>query len=147
MMSWQQLETDDPDLAAFGRRYLHDRVAYLATIRPDGSPRLHPVRPVLGARRLFLLVNPTSPKGRDLRRDGRYVLHCDATGDGRRDLHEFYVRGRAGLAADPALRQRVQERSSFAREEDLLFECEVTGAFSTVYGPGGTPERRTWGAP
>ena len=51
-MSWQQLETADPELADFGKKYLHDQVAYLATIRQDGSPRLHPVRPVIGDGRL-----------------------------------------------------------------------------------------------
>ncbi len=37
-MSWKTLEDQQPDLAAFGKARLHNNVAYLATIRKDGSP-------------------------------------------------------------------------------------------------------------
>ncbi|MGH2405330.1 MAG: pyridoxamine 5'-phosphate oxidase family protein, partial [bacterium] len=50
-------------------------MAYLATLRGDGAPRVHPVTPIVGEGRLFLFMEPTSPKGHDLRRDGRYALH------------------------------------------------------------------------
>ena len=47
------------ELAAFGVGRLHDQVAYLATVKADGAPRLHPVRPVISADRLFAFVVPT----------------------------------------------------------------------------------------
>jgi hypothetical protein len=146
-MSWQLLATAEPELAAFGEGRLHDQVAYLATIRPDGSPRLHPLRPIIGGGRLFTFMEPTSPKGHDLRRDGRYVLHCTATGASPWDLNEFGVEGRAVAVTDPATRQLAIAATSFPRDEHfVLFELGVESAFSTVYGANGQPVRRRWRA-
>ncbi len=44
-MSWSELEREAPELAAFGVQRLTRGVAYLATVRKDGSPRVHPVSP------------------------------------------------------------------------------------------------------
>ena len=41
-MSWQLLEDQHPELAAFGAERLNGKVAYLATIRKDGSPGFTP---------------------------------------------------------------------------------------------------------
>ena len=46
-MSWQSLENNHPELAAFGAERLNGNVAYLATVRQDGSPRVHPVTPII----------------------------------------------------------------------------------------------------
>lgn len=146
-MSWHALTTHDPDLAAVGARYLHDQVAYLATVRPDGAPRLHAVRPIVTADRLFLFMEPTSPKGHDLRRDGRYALHCTATGERPWDLHEFSVDGVAHPIDDPAARAIANAGTGLPRDERfVLFELEVASALSTVYGPDGRPVRRRWRA-
>lgn len=80
-MPWKDLETADPPLAAFGRERLHGRVAYLATSRANGAPRVHPVTPIIGDGRCFLFMEPTSPKGRDLERDARFALHCAVSDD------------------------------------------------------------------
>jgi hypothetical protein len=40
---WSHLAAAMPDLASFGRQRLEGRIAHLATVRPDGSPRVHPV--------------------------------------------------------------------------------------------------------
>ena len=63
-MSWQALADAAPELAAFGAERLHDQVAYLATVKPDGSPRLHPVRPVVTGGRLFVLPRGDLAEGR-----------------------------------------------------------------------------------
>ena len=47
---------------------------YLATVRADGGPRVHPVSPVITDEGLFCFIID-SPKRRDLERDGRYALH------------------------------------------------------------------------
>ncbi len=48
-MSWTTLETADPELAAFGaERFTSTGVAYLATVRGDGAPRVYPVTPIIG---------------------------------------------------------------------------------------------------
>jgi hypothetical protein len=51
-------------------------VAYLATIRRDGSPRLHPFCPFLAGDDLCAAIPESSPKGNDLRRDPRCVIHA-----------------------------------------------------------------------
>jgi hypothetical protein len=56
-MSWHRFAAADPEFAAFGKERLHDKVAYLATIRADGAPRLHPVRPIVGDNRLFIFID------------------------------------------------------------------------------------------
>ncbi len=75
MTDWKTFTQQAPELAAFGKARFSSGVAYLATVRADGSPRVHPVTPIIGEQ-LFLFMEPTSPKGDDLRRDDRYALHC-----------------------------------------------------------------------
>jgi hypothetical protein len=146
-MSWQALADAAPDLAAFGAERLHDRVAYLATVKPDCSPRLSPVRPVVAEGRLFVFAEPQSPKVRDLARDSRYALHGTATGDDPWDLREFAAEGTARRVGDPSLRAIANAGSAFPRDEHLvLFELAVGTALSTVYGTDGQAQRQRWHA-
>ena len=63
-MSWKILEERNPELAAFGAERLNGKVAYLATIRKDGSPRVHPMTPIIGQGHLFVFTDcvKTAPK-------------------------------------------------------------------------------------
>jgi pyridoxamine 5'-phosphate oxidase-like protein len=147
-MSWQALAEAAPDLATFGAERIHDRVAYLATIKPDGAPRLSPVRPVVAAGSLFVFTEAASPKVRDLESDGRYALHGTATGDEPWDLREFAVEGTARRIDDDRAQAIGNAGSAFPRDERfLLFELSVSAASSTVYGADGQPDRRRWRAP
>ncbi|HRE48020.1 MAG TPA: hypothetical protein PLD47_09870 [Aggregatilineales bacterium] len=149
-MSWHRLAIADPELAAFGKERLHDRGAYLATIRKDGSPRLHPVRPIVSDKHLFVFMGSTSPKQHDMVRDGRYVLHGTITNPdgGPWEFYEFYVEGRGILVNDPAMYQIANAATAYPRNETfILFELHVEGAFSTVYGIDGQPIRRRWRTP
>ncbi len=77
MVTWKQFAAAEGDLADVGRLLLFQftvGLAFLATVRKDGAPRLHPVCPVLSGDHLFVLITPTSPKRSDLLRDGRYAL-------------------------------------------------------------------------
>jgi hypothetical protein len=146
-MSWEALAAAAPELAAFGAGRLHDQVAYLATLKPNGAPRLHPVRPVVAGGRLFVFTEATSPKVGDLERDGRYALHGTATSDQPWDLREFAVGGTAGRVEDEGMRASADAGTAFARDERfLLFELDVEAAISTVYGPDGQPHRQRWRA-
>jgi hypothetical protein len=88
-------------------------------------------------------MEPASPKGHDLRRGSRYVLHCTATGEQPWDLKEFYVDGTAHEAN--AGRAVANSGTSFPRDEHfVLFELDVTSAFSTEFGPDGQPIRQRW---
>lgn len=143
-MRWQKFADENPELAAFGAGRFASGVAYLATIRGDGGPRVHPVTPILGAGRVFVFMEPSSPKGRDLERDGRYMLHA-AVEDPSGGQGEFYVRGRARRVDDARTRSLAAEAASYSpAERYILFELEVDEAFSTVYAEDGVPLRRRW---
>ena len=142
-MSWGTFEQQQPDLAAFGVERLNDRVAYLATVRKDGSPRVHPMTPIIGEGHLFVFMEPTSPKGHDLRRNGRYAIHCtvsDTTGESG----EFSIAGQAHLVEDPTLRALAARLSSYnPAPRYILFEFDIERPASTVY-PDGHPVRQHW---
>jgi hypothetical protein len=145
MTSWQEFTQQAPALAAFGEARFQSGVAYLGTLRPNGGPRVHPVTPIIGEQ-LFLFMEPTSPKGKDLQRDPRYTLHCsveDSDGGGG----EFYVRGRATLTADPRIREQAAQASSYPPQDRyILFILTVEFAFMNRYVDGEpTPQR--WQAP
>jgi hypothetical protein len=110
MTSWAEFARQVPELAAFGEARFRSGVAYLGTVRADGSPRVHPVTPILGEQ-LFLFMEPTSPKGKDVLRDARYTLHC-AVEDSSGGEGEFYVRGRAMRIDDPAVRAQAPDVES-----------------------------------
>jgi hypothetical protein len=143
-MSWRKLEEAMPELAAFGAEHFRRfDVAYLATVRKDGAPRVHPVTPIVGQGHLFLFMEPTSPKGHDLRRDGRYALH-GAVSDGTGNSGEFVVSGRARFVEEPELRAVATELASYTpAERYILFELEVETALATQYLDG-EPVRQRW---
>src|SRR5262245_11046307 len=100
-ISWGEFSAAEPDLAAFGADRLRNPPAYLATVRDDGRPRVHPVTPILAPDALYLFMEPTSPKGRDLREREWFALHTGVP-DGRGTGGEFWISGRAEPIDDPA---------------------------------------------
>jgi hypothetical protein len=145
MASWEEFTRQAPELAAFGKARFASGVAYLGTLRADGGPRVHPVTPIIGEN-LFLFMEPTSPKGKDLQRDARYTLHCsveDSSGGGG----EFYVRGQATLSDDPAMRAQAVQASPYAPQDRyILFVLTVEFAFMNQYIDGKSAPR-SWQAP
>lgn len=141
MTSWKVFVQQAPELAAFGEARFRKGVAYLGTLRADGSPRVHPVTPIIGEQ-LFLFMEPTSPKGKDLQRDSRYSLHCaveDSSGSGG----EFYVSGRATLTDDPLIREQAMRASSYVPQDRyVLFVLTIESVFMNSYVDGKpTPQR------
>jgi hypothetical protein len=143
-MSWQDLVDGNPELTAFGAtRLLSSGVAYLATVRKDGSPSVHPVTPIIGEGRLFVFMEPTSPKGYDLRRDGRYAMHCSVE-DTEGGMGEFYLSGRAKFVEDDATRETAVRLASYdPKDRYILFELSVDHALGTTYDDNG-PARWRW---
>lgn len=142
-MSWQSLEDQQPELAAFGAERLDGKVTYLATVRKDGSPRVHPITPIIGQGHLFVFMEPTSPKGRDLQRDGRYAMHCSVS-DNSGASGEFIITGQAHMIHNPDLRALAVRLASYTPAERYsLFEFDIQSAASTVY-PGDQPVRLAW---
>jgi hypothetical protein len=142
-MFWKEFEQSAPQLAAFGRDRVNRRVCYLATVRKDGAPRVHPVTPLIAGGHLLVFMYPTSPKAYDLRRDGRFALHTsvldnDGTGG------EFAITGRTRLVENAGLKRDAAEIAGHtAADRYILFEFEIASASSTVYD-GGTPVRKHW---
>jgi hypothetical protein len=142
-MSWKDLEEANPEMAAFGLQRLNGQVAYLATVRKDGSPRVHPVTPIIGGGHLFLFMEPSSPKGSDLRRDGRFALHC-AVGDSSGGGGEFFLSGRASFVEQPEMRAAATQAASYTpADRYILFELNPDSALATVYEEG-QPVRQRW---
>jgi hypothetical protein len=143
MDSWANFANGAPELAAFGAARLAGQVAYLATVRADGGPRVHPVTPIIGEGHLFLFMEPTSPKGKDLQRDGRYALHC-AVSDSSGSSGEFILSGHARLVTDSETRESAKRVSIYApKDRYVLFELSVERAASTVY-EGDNVMRTNW---
>jgi len=154
MTTWGELARQRPDLADAGRALLYQHgvgLAFLATIRPDRGPRLHPMCPLLTPDGMYAFIIP-SPKQNDLRRDGRYALHSFPCPDNE---DAFYVTGRATLVSDPALRellgdQFVAERAQFSvpfpATDDVLFELDVDRCLLTRTAGHGdpNPEHTVW---
>ena len=141
-ISWADLEATEPELAAFGRERLEGQVVFHASLRTDGSPRVHPVSPWFAHGQLVLCCRAGSPKVTEFARDGRYALHSpmdNHEGEGG----EFMVRGtlRSISQDDPAAAARP-----FTATYPLAFyACDVQEAVSTTYD-GDTPLYRRYGA-
>lgn len=148
MATWQEFTGATPELAAFGTQRLEGKVAYLATLRADGAPRVHPVTPHVARGYLFVYMEPTSPKAHDLRRDSRYALHCSVE-DTSGGEGEFSIRGQAQVIDDPTVRAALFEAAKAAgyhpQDRYVVFALSIENASSTIY-EGGQPIRKRWKA-
>ena len=148
---WSELAGLAPGMAEAGRQLLYQYgpgLAYLATLRADGAPRLHPVCPVVAHGGLYVFIGNHSPKLADLRRDGRYALHTFP----RRDVDdEFVVSGIAVDAEDTGARDIVHEAytaTGATTSDDTLFELLVDRALHAKYQarPSWPPTYTRWRA-
>ena len=144
VMRWSMFAEQEPDLAAFGQARLLAAPAYIATLRANGAPRVHPVSPIFGAAGLYLFMEPTSPKGRDLRERGWFAMHC-AVPDNEGTGGEFWIAGSAMPAEDPGTRAAVVAAATYPPEDRyLLFELMVTDARCNGYGDVELPATTRW---
>jgi uncharacterized pyridoxamine 5'-phosphate oxidase family protein len=142
-MSWSELESQAPEIAEFSKERLHNKVAYLATIRKDGAPRVFPFTPIIGEGHFFIFMEPTSPKGNDLRRDPRYAIHCGVT-DSSGQSGEVIVTGNARFIDDPELRALAVKLCPYTpAERYILFEFDLETVMLTEY-PDGKAVRKHW---
>jgi Pyridoxamine 5'-phosphate oxidase len=139
-MSWPEFGHREPELAAACRALMYQfgvGLAFLATIRADGGPRVHPVCPIIADDGLYAFVIP-SPKRADLHRDPRFAMHSFPA-DENEDA--FSLTGRALPVADVGVRdaigqQLVRERSLAAPppglDEQELFEFRLDRCLHTL---------------
>jgi hypothetical protein len=142
MASWNEFATAAPRLAVPIRTLLHQYgpgMGYLATVRPDGGPRVHPVSPLVTDDGLFCFVI-ASPKRRDLDRDGRYALHAFPA---EHSEVEAYVAGRAHPVSDPVMVAQLALQFRAAPTIDWrLYEFTVETALLHRHELGATAQ--TW---
>ena len=129
MATWLQFQLAEPVLAAEARKNLYEvgiGLGFLATVRPDGAPRVHPVCPIVSDVGLHVLVVP-GPKQRDLRRDGRYALHSETCAPPN---HEdgCMLTGTALEVTDSAVRAIVLDHLRRERQTDELWPSAQTDA-------------------
>jgi hypothetical protein len=143
MATWGEMERAQPGMAELLRSLLEQvPIAYLATVRRDGSPRVHPVCPIFAGDGMYVAVagesSPQpSPKRFDLARDGRFALHAMP---GHRD-DEFYVTGRARFIDEGAERNRVVGAAGHTvRDGDWVFELGIDFAMTAYWENIGQPD-------
>ena len=133
MATWAEFEASAPEMATEGRRLIYQfgiGLGFLATVRKDGGPRLHPICPIVAEGGLFAFIIP-SPKERDLRRDGRYALHSYPP-EGADD--EFYVTGTASEVTDADLRARVDAAyQNDVPPDHALFQLDIDRVLLATY--------------
>jgi hypothetical protein len=139
MVTWSEFENDAPDLAEAGKKLIYQfgvGLGFLATLRKDGAPRLHPICPTVVDGHLYALIGPT-PKRADLKRDGRYALHTFPAAEVD---DEFLVTGRAKFIDDPAIADKVRTdlvaRGMTSIADEIPFEFQIDRVMHAKY-PGG----------
>jgi hypothetical protein len=142
MATWAEFELAEPELARFGRERLDGQVCFHATLRADGSPRVHPVEPWLAAGLLLVRFRARSPKVGEVMRDGRYALHSpmdnlDGIGG------EFLVRGwMERVSEDHPTAQRFATEAAYPL---AFYAMSVEGVVGTTYVED-EPVYRRWRA-
>ena len=137
MASWSEFTAAEPDLATAIRALLQQYgpgMGYLATVRADGGPRVHPVSPVITDKGLYCFL-VDSAKRRDLERDGRYALHSYPPEESD---DEAYVTGRAHLVTDQSVVAHLADALRASPMVDWhLFEFTIETAMLRRHGPAG----------
>lgn len=128
-MNWGDVTAAAPELAAKVRaRFEAHGLAFLATIRKDGSPRISGIETVFGEGELWLGSMPGSWKAKDLLRDPRLALHS-ASADKMVQNGDAKLAGAAVHVEDEATFERYRKASGGAEGLSLggfhLFRIDV----------------------
>jgi hypothetical protein len=153
-MRWIEFSKREVALASACRELMYQYgvgLAFLATTRADGGPRVHPICPLLNDTGLFAFLIP-SPKRADLLRDGQYAMHSFPA-DQNEDA--FYLTGVAHPVDEPGFRKTLQGQFTQERrldapppgfEHQVLFEFDIERCLYTKTAGHGdpAPQHTTW---
>jgi hypothetical protein len=132
--TWAEFTHEAAAIADAGMQLLHQfgiGLAFIATTRKDGGPRLHPCCPLVVNGRLYVFVTGASPKRYDLARDGRFALHSFPP---EPNDDEFFCAGTAHEVSDPAVRRGVTSKAKHnVRDDEVLFELRLDRALHTTW--------------
>ncbi len=155
MKSWPEFKGAAPELAAAGEKLLlrkrpHLGWAFIATLRKDGAPRLHPISVVKAQDRLYVIIPRSSPKCADLLCDGRYALQAFPPPEGEPG-GELYLAGVVERNQDAGVCQAIEAETGVRVEAgEVLFELLLERAMVTYLVAEGTSEEHpvhlTWPA-
>jgi hypothetical protein len=142
--TWGEFAEQEADLARFGEGLLTAAPAYLGTVRRSGAPRVRPVTPIFAGSGLFLYMEPTSPKARDLRERYLFSLH-NGVPDNAGSGGEFNIEGRSIAIDDPGMWAFVADASSYTPiDRYVLFEFHLREARCHGYGDVTLPSTKQW---
>jgi len=146
-MLWREFAKVEPELAERGWALMAQEHGYtfLATVRRDGSPRVHPIVPIRSDHGLVLAVKRGSLKLADLRREPRFVLHASVVPP---EDQEFSLRGIAHEVRGEQARRTVTAGWGEDTPVDVmvLFDVEVVEVGWATWPAHGTPIRKRWRA-
>jgi hypothetical protein len=149
-MKWTEFSNREAALASACRELMYQYgvgLAFLATTRADGGPRVHPMCPLIDDAGLFAFLVP-SPKRADLLRDGRYAMHSFPA---EQSEDAFYLTGIARPSNEPSLRTTLQGQFMRERrlaalasdfEQQMLFEFDIERCLYTKTTGHGDPAPR-----
>jgi hypothetical protein len=157
MLTWNRFAEVEPELASAGHALMYQfgvGLAFLATVRTDGGPRVHPMCPLIAENGLFAFLIP-SPKRDDLHRDSRYAMHSFPA-DENEDA--FSLAGEAEPVDDQGRRRELQDQflherrlevppEGFDEQELFAFRIERCLYTMTVGHGDPAPRHRIWLAP
>ena len=133
-LRWGEFREKNEDLAAKGHTLLYQYgigLGFIATVRKDGGPRVHPCCPILMEDGLYVFVLGNSPKRYDLDRDGRYALHSNPPAE---NDDEFYIAGIVKHIDDLDLREKVSNIAQHdVQETEVLYELTITRVLHTTW--------------
>ena len=125
MTTWNDAAAAAPDLAARVRaRFEATGLAFLATLRSDGAPRISGIEPSFWNGELWLGMMPDSRKALDVRRDPRLAVHA-ASVDKEVKEGDARISGRAIEVHD----DRVKLGMGAAFAEETGFDPNEHGPF------------------
>ncbi len=143
-IAWGDFAEREPELARFGAGRVTAAPAYLATLRRSGTPRVHPVTPIFTADGMFLFMEPTSPKVRDLTDREWFALH-NGVPDNAGTGGEFSIEGRGLAVDDPDMWTQVADAAGYTPlDRYVLFELQLSEARCHGYGDVPLPATRKW---
>lgn len=133
-LRWGEFREKNEDLAAKGHALLYQYgigLGFIATVRKDGGPRVHPCCPILIEDGLYVFVLGNSPKRYDLDRDGRYALHSNPPAE---NDDEFYIAGIVKNIDDLDLREKVSNIAQHdVQDTEVLYELTITRVLHTTW--------------
>lgn len=146
MESWAVFAAAEPQMAEKGRALLYQRgdgEGLLATVAPNGIPRIHPLNAGVVEGRLLVFVQDFSAKAKDLAANPRYALHAHQD---PANPDEFSVRGEARLVTDEDVRANAARDWFFTVSDnyplyELLIGHVLLGERSADEWP---PRYRSW---